>query len=103
MPRLLFDGLVEYSDGTPATTSQMAKDVGKQISLKPCDYTMTFLILLLQSPSLAGLLSLSWTSAKRWASRPSSSFLAWSLCPSGSSVSNGEDISLFFTMPKRRC
>jgi len=27
MARLLFDGLVEYEDGTPATTSQMAKDV----------------------------------------------------------------------------
>jgi len=27
MARLLFDGLVEYDDGTPATTSQMAKDV----------------------------------------------------------------------------
>lgn len=27
MPRLLFDGIVEYEDGTPATTSQMAKDV----------------------------------------------------------------------------
>ncbi|KAF8557797.1 cytochrome c1, component of the mitochondrial respiratory chain [Imleria badia] len=27
MSRLLFDGLVEYEDGTPATTSQMAKDV----------------------------------------------------------------------------
>ncbi|KAF8899602.1 cytochrome C1 family-domain-containing protein [Gymnopilus junonius] len=27
MPRVLFDGLVEYDDGTPATTSQMAKDV----------------------------------------------------------------------------
>ncbi|EEH06411.1 cytochrome c1 [Histoplasma capsulatum G186AR] len=27
MARVLFDGLVEYEDGTPATTSQMAKDV----------------------------------------------------------------------------
>lgn len=27
MARLLWDGLVEYPDGTPATTSQMAKDV----------------------------------------------------------------------------
>jgi len=27
MARVLFDGLVEYDDGTPATTSQMAKDV----------------------------------------------------------------------------
>ncbi|WFC99306.1 cytochrome c1 [Malassezia yamatoensis] len=27
MARVLFDGLVEYQDGTPATTSQMAKDV----------------------------------------------------------------------------
>ncbi|RIA81572.1 cytochrome C1 family-domain-containing protein [Glomus cerebriforme] len=27
MARLLFDGVVEYDDGTPATTSQMAKDV----------------------------------------------------------------------------
>ncbi|BDD55836.1 cytochrome c1 [Monascus purpureus] len=27
MGRVLFDGLVEYEDGTPATTSQMAKDV----------------------------------------------------------------------------
>ncbi|KAI0319630.1 cytochrome C1 family-domain-containing protein [Amylostereum chailletii] len=27
MPRVIFDGLVEYDDGTPATTSQMAKDV----------------------------------------------------------------------------
>jgi ubiquinol-cytochrome c reductase cytochrome c1 subunit len=27
MARLLFDGLVEFEDGTPATTSQMAKDV----------------------------------------------------------------------------
>ncbi|CAG8565295.1 16253_t:CDS:2 [Funneliformis mosseae] len=27
MARLLYDGLVEYDDGTPATTSQMAKDV----------------------------------------------------------------------------
>jgi hypothetical protein len=28
MARILYDGLVEYPDGTPATTSQMAKDVG---------------------------------------------------------------------------
>jgi ubiquinol-cytochrome c reductase cytochrome c1 subunit len=27
MARVLFDGLVEYEDGTPATTTQMAKDV----------------------------------------------------------------------------
>ena len=27
MPRVIFDGLVEYEDGTPATTAQMAKDV----------------------------------------------------------------------------
>lgn len=27
MGRVLYDGLVEYEDGTPATTSQMAKDV----------------------------------------------------------------------------
>jgi ubiquinol-cytochrome c reductase cytochrome c1 subunit len=27
MGRVLFDDLVEYEDGTPATTSQMAKDV----------------------------------------------------------------------------
>ncbi|KAJ5239384.1 hypothetical protein N7468_004003 [Penicillium chermesinum] len=27
MGRVLFDGVVEYEDGTPATTSQMAKDV----------------------------------------------------------------------------
>lgn len=27
MARNLFDGLVEFEDGTPATTSQMAKDV----------------------------------------------------------------------------
>lgn len=27
MGRVLYDGLVEYPDGTPATTSQMAKDV----------------------------------------------------------------------------
>jgi ubiquinol-cytochrome c reductase cytochrome c1 subunit len=27
MQRVLYDGLVEYDDGTPATTSQMAKDV----------------------------------------------------------------------------
>ncbi|KAJ7224466.1 cytochrome C1 family-domain-containing protein [Mycena pura] len=27
MARVLFDGLVEFEDGTPATTSQMAKDV----------------------------------------------------------------------------
>ncbi|CAG8512041.1 21920_t:CDS:2 [Gigaspora rosea] len=27
MARALFDGLIEYEDGTPATTSQMAKDV----------------------------------------------------------------------------
>ena len=27
MARVLFDGVVEYEDGTPATTSQMAKDV----------------------------------------------------------------------------
>lgn len=35
MPRLLFDGLVEYEDGTPATTSQMAKDVGTQDLQEP--------------------------------------------------------------------
>lgn len=29
MGRVLFDGLVEYEDGTPATTSQMAKDVSE--------------------------------------------------------------------------
>jgi hypothetical protein len=27
MARVLYDGLVEYEDGTPSTTSQMAKDV----------------------------------------------------------------------------
>lgn len=27
MARVLFDGLVEFDDGTPSTTSQMAKDV----------------------------------------------------------------------------
>lgn len=27
MARVLYDGLVDYEDGTPATTSQMAKDV----------------------------------------------------------------------------
>ncbi|KZV68958.1 hypothetical protein PENSPDRAFT_652754 [Peniophora sp. CONT] len=27
MPRVIFDGLVEYEDGTPATTAQLAKDV----------------------------------------------------------------------------
>lgn len=27
MGRVLFDDLVEYEDGTPATTSQMAKDI----------------------------------------------------------------------------
>ena len=27
MARMLYDGLVEYEDGTPATASQMAKDV----------------------------------------------------------------------------
>ena len=27
MARVLFDELIEYEDGTPATTSQMAKDV----------------------------------------------------------------------------
>ena len=27
MARALYDGLVEYEDGTPASTSQMAKDV----------------------------------------------------------------------------
>lgn len=27
MARVLFDGVVEYDDGTPATTTQMAKDV----------------------------------------------------------------------------
>ncbi len=27
MARVLYDGLVEYEDRTPATTSQMAKDV----------------------------------------------------------------------------
>ena len=27
MGRVLYDGLVEYPDGTPATSSQMAKDV----------------------------------------------------------------------------
>ena len=32
MARVLFDGLVEYEDGTPATTSQMAKDVTEFLS-----------------------------------------------------------------------
>lgn len=27
MARVLYDGLVDYEDGTPATSSQMAKDV----------------------------------------------------------------------------
>ena len=27
MARVLYDGLVDYEDGTPATASQMAKDV----------------------------------------------------------------------------
>lgn len=27
MARVLYDGLVEYDDGTPANSSQMAKDV----------------------------------------------------------------------------
>lgn len=29
MARVLFDGMVDYEDGTPATTSQMAKDVAE--------------------------------------------------------------------------
>ncbi|QRW03004.1 ubiquinol-cytochrome C reductase cytochrome C1 subunit [Ceratobasidium sp. AG-Ba] len=33
MARVLFDGLVEYDDGTPATTSQLAKDVVTFLSL----------------------------------------------------------------------
>jgi ubiquinol-cytochrome c reductase cytochrome c1 subunit len=32
MARVLYDGLVEYEDGTPATTSQMAKDVTEFLS-----------------------------------------------------------------------
>ncbi|EIM23525.1 hypothetical protein E3Q22_01027 [Wallemia mellicola] len=32
MGRVLFDGLVEYDDGTPATTTQMAKDVSTFLS-----------------------------------------------------------------------
>ncbi|KAI8338151.1 cytochrome C1 family-domain-containing protein [Chlamydoabsidia padenii] len=32
MARVLFDGLVEYEDGTPATTTQMAKDVSTFLS-----------------------------------------------------------------------
>lgn len=32
MARVLFDGLVEYEDGTPSTTSQMAKDVVEFLS-----------------------------------------------------------------------
>ncbi|KAJ2923631.1 hypothetical protein H1R20_g13465, partial [Candolleomyces eurysporus] len=32
MARVLFDGLVEYDDGTPATTAQMAKDVVQFLS-----------------------------------------------------------------------
>jgi len=32
MARVLFDGLVEYPDGTPATTTQMAKDVVEFLS-----------------------------------------------------------------------
>jgi ubiquinol-cytochrome c reductase cytochrome c1 subunit len=32
MARVLFDGLVEFEDGTPATTSQMAKDVVEFLS-----------------------------------------------------------------------
>ncbi|KAK9728070.1 cytochrome c1 [Basidiobolus ranarum] len=32
MARVLYDGLVEYEDGTPATTSQMAKDVSTFLS-----------------------------------------------------------------------
>ncbi|TIA93575.1 hypothetical protein E3P99_00074 [Wallemia hederae] len=32
MGRVLFDGLVEYDDGTPATTTQMAKDVATFLS-----------------------------------------------------------------------
>jgi ubiquinol-cytochrome c reductase cytochrome c1 subunit len=32
MARVLFDGVVEYEDGTPATTSQMAKDVCEFLS-----------------------------------------------------------------------
>lgn len=32
MARVLYDGLVEYEDGTPATTSQMAKDVATFLS-----------------------------------------------------------------------
>ncbi|OLL24684.1 Cytochrome c1, heme protein, mitochondrial [Neolecta irregularis DAH-3] len=38
MPRILFDGLVEYEDGTPATTSQMAYDVTNFLNwaAEPC-------------------------------------------------------------------
>lgn len=32
MARVLYDGLVDYEDGTPATTSQMAKDVTEFLS-----------------------------------------------------------------------
>ena len=36
MARVLFDDLVEFDDGTPATTSQMAKDVVHFLCVQPC-------------------------------------------------------------------
>lgn len=36
MGRVLFDDLVEFDDGTPATTSQMAKDVVHFLCVQPC-------------------------------------------------------------------
>ena len=32
MPRQLYDGLIEYDDGTPASTPQMANDVSNFIA-----------------------------------------------------------------------
>lgn len=42
MARVLFDGLVEYEDGTPATTSQMAKDVVTFLCVHGADQQLHF-------------------------------------------------------------
>lgn len=74
MARVLFDGLVEYPDGTPATTSQMAKDVVTFL------YVPDLPRVLLTYQALGGRARAGPAQARRFqGAHPS----LWSVCPGG--------------------